>query len=119
VKIFRVVAALLVLVALAVAASRVSQRTVVGPESTSCTPHSLSGAANGSFHVMSVDNFGCAGDFAFLWATVGTNETDAIGVTEVLRFSPTTERWAFVSRQKYCHPTLLPYEVYRQGCFSN
>ena len=112
-------AALLVVVALALAVSQVSQKIVVGPESTSCTPSSLSAADHGSFHVMSVDNFGCAGDFAFLWATVGTTEANAIGVTEVLRFSPRSERWSFVSRAKYCHRTTLPYEVYRQGCFSN
>jgi hypothetical protein len=72
-----------------------------------------------SFHVMSVDNFGCAGKFAFLWATVGTTEVNAIGVTEVLQFKSGDQRWALVSRLKYCHPTTLPTLVYRQGCFSN
>lgn len=68
---------------------------------------------------MSVQNFGCEGQFAYLWATVGTNSVDAIGVTEVLRFKSATQNWTIVSRQKYCHPHDLPTFVYRLGCFSN
>jgi hypothetical protein len=39
-----------------------------------CSSPVLSEAVHGAFRVMSVQNFGCAGDFAYLWATVGTNE---------------------------------------------
>jgi hypothetical protein len=65
-----------------------------------------------------VQQFGCEGRFAYLWATVGTNEADAIGVTEVLTFAP-SQRWKLVSRAKYCHPTLMPEFIYKLGCFSN
>jgi hypothetical protein len=68
--------------------------------------------------VLSVQQFGCQGKFAYLWATVGTNEADAIGVTEVLEFT-TSQRWRLVSRATYCHPGLMPEFIYKQGCFSN
>jgi hypothetical protein len=119
VKIFRLVAVVLVVIALGWAVSRVTQLSSVAPAATPCTPSALSQAVNGAFRVMSVDNFGCAGKFAFLWATVGTTEANAIGVTEVLQFKTLNQRWALVSRLKYCHPTKLPTLVYKQGCFSN
>jgi hypothetical protein len=119
VKIVRLLAVVAVLLALAWAVKSVSQSSSVAPAATPCTPSALSQGVNGAFHVMSVDNFGCAGKFAFLWATVGTTEVNAIGVTEVLQFKSGDQRWALVSRLKYCHPTTLPTLVYRQGCFSN
>jgi hypothetical protein len=115
----RIVVALLVAGALGRAVSGVSTSTYNGPEAASCSSPALSEALHGAFRVMSVQNFGCAQDFAYLWATVGTNEQDAIGVTEVLRFKVPTERWTVVSRLKYCHPTTLPTFVYKLGCFSN
>lgn len=105
--------------ALVVAATRVSSTPSTSPVASQCSAHALSEGVNGAFRVMSVQNFGCAGDFAYLWATVGTNETDAIGVTEVLRFKFPTQRWSLVSRAKFCHPLDLPTFVYRLGCFSN
>jgi hypothetical protein len=119
VKIFRLVGALLVIVALAWSVARVTATTSTGPSEAQCSTAALSEGVNGAFRVMSVQNFGCAGNFAYLWATVGTNETNAIGVTEVLKFTPSTQRWTLVSRLKYCHPGDLPTLVYRQGCFSN
>ena len=118
-RILRLVGAALVLAALGWAVSHVSATSRVGPDAASCSSPALSEALHGAFRVMSVQNFGCERDFAYLWATVGTNEADAIGVTEVLRFKPPTQRWVVVSRAKYCHPTTLPTFVYKQGCFSN
>lgn len=118
-RIFRIVGAILVVGALAWAVSGVSTSSYNAPEAASCSSPALSDALHGAFRVMSVQNFGCAQDFAYLWATVGTNEQNAIGVTEVLKFLEPTHRWAVVSRLKYCHPKTLPTFVYKLGCFSN
>lgn len=118
-KIFRLASAVLVVAALGWATARVNATTSTSPLAAQCSTAALSEGVNGAFRVMSVQSFGCAGDFAYLWATVGTNETNAIGVTEVLKFTPSTQRWKLVSRLKYCHPTTLPTFIYRQGCFSN
>lgn len=118
-KIFRLVAVLLVAGALGWAVSGASTTTYKGPAAALCSPLALSEPFHGAFRVMSVQNFGCAQDFAYLWATVGTNDQDAIGVTEVLRFKVPTQRWTVVSRLKYCHPKTLPTFVYKLGCFSN
>jgi hypothetical protein len=113
------VAALLVAGGVGWAVRGASTTTYTGPEAALCSPPALSEALHGAFRVMSVQNFGCAQDFAYLWATVGTNEQDAIGVTEVLQFKVPTQRWTVVSRLKYCHPKTLPTFVYKLGCFSN
>ena len=118
-KIFRLLGAALVVVALVFAVARVAATTSTSPVAGECSTAALSRAVNGAYRVMSVQSFGCAGDFAFLWATVGTNEADAIGVTEVLKFSSSTQRWSLVPRLKYCHRATLPAFIYRQGCFSN
>ncbi|MGC1420312.1 MAG: hypothetical protein WA786_09395 [Acidimicrobiales bacterium] len=118
-KIFRLVGALLVIAALGWSVARATAATSTSPTAAQCSTAALSEGVNGAFRVLSVQSFGCAGNFAYLWATVGTNEANAIGVTEVLRFTPSTQRWKLVSRLKYCHPTTLPTFVYRQGCFSN
>jgi len=119
VRIFRVVSAVLLVAALLWAVAHVSETRSTVRSVAECSSNALSQAVNGAFRVMSVQNFGCAGDFAYLWATVGTNEADAIGVTEVLKFRPSTQHWVLVSREKYCHPSTLPAFIYKQGCFSN
>lgn len=118
-KNIRIIAALVVAGGLGWAVSGANTTAYYGPQAASCSSPALSDALHGAFRVMSVQNFGCAQDFAYLWATVGTNEQDAIGVTEVLQFKEPTQRWVVVSRQKYCHPTTLPTFVYKLGCFSN
>lgn len=118
-KIFRILGAVVVVVALVWSVARVSATTSTSPVAAQCSTAALSHAVNGAYRVMSVQSFGCADNFAFLWATVGTNEADAIGVTEVLRFSSSTQRWSLVSRLKYCHRTTLPTFIYLRGCFSN
>jgi hypothetical protein len=119
VKIIRLACVVVLLAALVVSMTHVSSIASTSPSPAQCSSNSLSEGVNGAFHVMSVQNFGCEADFAYLWATVGTNDVDAIGVTEVLKFNGHTQRWSLVSRAKYCHPHDLPTFVYLQGCFSN
>lgn len=111
--------ALVLAAALVVSAWHATERSTTGPLAVPCSSSSLSAAVNGAFRVLSVQQYGCAGHFAYLWATVGTDEADAVGVTEVLEFRTVPQRWALVSRAKFCHPGGLPELVYKQGCFSN
>jgi len=117
-KTFRLVAAALVLAALVVLSFRTTSSSATVTPQVPCTTTALGQAFNGQFHLSSIQNYGCEGDWAFVWATVGTGE-HAIGVTEVLTYDSTTQRWAFVSRAADCKATILPSIVYRQGCFSN
>jgi hypothetical protein len=119
VKIIRLACVVVMVAALVVAITNVRSATSTSPSPAQCSSNALSEGVNGAFRVISVQNFGCAGNFAYLWATVGTNNVNAIGVTEVLHFKIPTQRWALVSRAKFCHPHDLPTFVYRQGCFSN
>jgi hypothetical protein len=119
VTIVRWLGALLIAAALVGAAAHVSATSAPSPSAAPCTSSALSEAVHGAFTVLSVQNFGCEGRFAYLWATVGTNEADAIGVTEVLEYSTLRDRWSLVSRERWCHPGLMAEVVYRQGCFSN
>ena len=117
-RIVRLLVALAIAVALVVAVIHTSETSTSSPLAAPCSSSALSGSVNGAFRVLSVQQFGCQGRFAYLWATVGTNEADAIGVTEVLRFT-TSQRWTLVSRARYCHPGVMPEVIYKQGCFSN
>jgi hypothetical protein len=72
----------------------------------------------GPLKVDSVDSFGCVGQWAYLWATVGKGVGE-IGVTEVLHFDPTTSQWQNASRLTYCFHHLLPGYVELWGCNSN
>lgn len=65
-----------------------------------------------------VQKYGCEGQWAFVWATVGTG-IHAIGVTEVLNFNASVGHWRQVSRLNDCKASILPSVVYYQGCFSN
>lgn len=112
-------AALVVLVAAMAAASGAARSTSrPSPDYPACTASALGEAFTGALRLRSLDNFGCVGTYAFAWATVGSTPHE-IGVTEVLRFSSTAQRWAFVSRLAYCKPGDLPERIYRLGCFSN
>lgn len=115
---FRVAATAALLIGLVLADARAGPTSSGPASSAACTPKALSGAFGGQLKLQSIDNFGCAGGWAFIWATVGTGPQE-IGVTEVVRFSPSASRWSVVSRLKWCKPALLPELVYRQGCFSN
>jgi len=114
----RVAASILLLVALVIGTAKTSAQFAGYPSSGPCTPSALSRAMTGDLRVSDVANLGCEGPWAFLWATVGPS-AHAVSVTEVLHYDPVERRWRLVSRSTFCHPTILPPYVYRQGCFSN
>jgi len=117
-KLFRLVVAVLVLAALVVLSFRTTSSSASAVPQIPCTTTALGQAFDGQFHLSSIQNYGCEDDWAYVWATVGTGE-QAIGVTEVLVYNATTQRWAIVSRSADCKASILPSVVYRQGCFSN
>lgn len=114
-KVTRVVVAVVLAGALALAASRASARTTSDVSSIPCTAAAL-GAAYHSLD--SVQNFGCVGGWAFLWATVGSGEGE-VGVTEVEHYDAATSAWANASRLTYCTDHRLPNYVSYWGCNSN
>jgi hypothetical protein len=117
-KILRLALAALVVAALAVLSFRTTSSAVTAAPPIPCDTAALGQGFEGQFHLSSIQNFGCEGEWAFVWATVGTG-VEAIGVTEVLNFKAATQRWAIVSRALDCKASILPSVVYRQGCFSN
>ncbi|MGH9019655.1 MAG: hypothetical protein ACRDV0_01365 [Acidimicrobiales bacterium] len=117
-KVVRYVAVVVILAALATAAGRAGSTSAAAPSPSPCTVAALSVPFTGFFALGSIDHFGCEGDWAYTWATVGTGET-AIGVTEVLEWSPVTDVWSFAKRADVCVAGRLPPTVYRLGCFSN
>lgn len=117
-KFLRLAFAILVLAVLVIASTRTTSSASSVPPQAPCNTESLSRAFTGDLQFSSFQNYGCEGDWAFAWATVGSGE-QAIGVTEVLQYSPTTQRWSLVSRQTDCKPTILPTDIYKLGCFSN
>jgi hypothetical protein len=118
VKLSRLVLAVLVLAALVVLSLQTTSSSVSAGAPVPCTTSSLGQAFDGQFHLASIQMYGCEGQWAYVWATVGTGE-EAIGVTEVLAYNTTRARWALVSRAADCKASILPSVVYRQGCFSN
>ncbi|MGC2485533.1 MAG: hypothetical protein WA359_04730 [Acidimicrobiales bacterium] len=68
--------------------------------------------------VDSVQSFGCVGQYAYLWATVGHGEGE-IGVTEVAYYDLATSAWENASRSHYCVQHRLPSYVQYWGCNSN
>jgi hypothetical protein len=117
-KSFRLAVAALVLVALVVLSFRTTSSSASAVPPVPCTTATLGRAFEGQFHLSSIQNYGCEDQWAFVWATVGTGE-QAIGVTEVLHYGTSAQRWAIVSRVTDCKASILPSVVYRQGCFSN
>ena len=67
-------------------------------------------------NVASVQDYGCAGDWAYLWATLAVS-TNQISVTELMSYA--SGAWRPVSRAAFCHPGVLPEPVYHRACFSN
>src|SRR5580692_3532435 len=114
----RLAVAVLVLAALVVLSLRTTSNAVSAEVPVPCTTTALVAAFHGQFHHASIQNYGCEGEWAYVWATVGTGE-DAIGVTEVLAYDAKSARWALVSRVTDCKATILPSVIYHQGCFSN
>jgi hypothetical protein len=118
VKLFRLLAAAAILVALVVLSFQTTCTTASAVPPVPCTTSALGQAFDGQFHLASIQNYACEGPWAYVWATVGTGET-AIGVTQVLAYEAKSARWVIVSRATYCKATILPSVVYRHGCFSN
>jgi len=117
-KWLRLGAVLVVLVALSVATSKALCADSSFPPPIPCTAPALSAPYTGDLKVVSVASFGCVGQWAYLWATVGKGVQE-IGVTEVLHYDLVTRRWANASREKYCGHHLLPKYVDYWGCNSN
>jgi len=117
-KLSRLVIAVLVLVALVVLSLRTTSSAASANPPVPCTTAALGQAFDGEFHLSSIQNYGCEGEWAYAWATVGTGQ-DAIGVTEVLAYNESSAKWALVSRATDCKATILPSVIYHQGCFSN
>jgi hypothetical protein len=112
----------LAVVALVIAALlALSFRTTSHSESAApaipCTTSALGGAFQHPT-LASIQNFGCEGHWAYVWATVGRGFGE-IGVTEVLTYNLTAHHWRIVSRLADCKASILPSVIYHQGCFSN
>ena len=85
-----------------------------------CTSVEMANAVNhaGNEVVAKVWQFGCKGDWAYLWADVNAGP-NTISVTNVLAWRADLNEWRSVDRGVVCRPELLPAEVYTNGCFSN
>jgi hypothetical protein len=118
VKLTRLVLAVLVVAALVVLSLQTTSSFATAEPPVPCTTSALGQAFDGQFHLDSIQNYGCEGSWAYVWATVGKGFA-AIGVTEVLAYNAASARWSLVSRATDCKPSILPSVIYRQGCFSN
>lgn len=115
----RQIASIVVVVAgLGVAASGRTAASTEMPTSTPCYPGAIAGAFSGALPLDSINRFGCAGEWAFVWATVGSGKQE-VSVTEVLRFDSVLGQWRFVSRESVCASSTLPTFVNSGGCHSN
>jgi hypothetical protein len=117
-KWFRVVAVVVVLVALSLGVTRATHSVSAAPLVAPCTASALAAPYHGIDKVKSVDSFGCVGHWAYLWATIGSG-VEEIGVTDVLHFNSATASWENASRLKNCNPQRLPQYVEFWGCNSN
>ncbi|HVB51646.1 MAG TPA: hypothetical protein VND89_07940 [Acidimicrobiales bacterium] len=117
-KWIRVVASVLVLVALSLSVVKVNRSLAAAPLSVPCNASALAASYHGIDEVKSVDSFGCVGHWAYLWATIGSGVHE-VGVTDVLYFNSATASWENASRLKDCNPRTLPHYVEFWGCNSN
>jgi hypothetical protein len=117
-RVLRLAGAAVVFVAAIVLSVRTSCTIASAAPPIPCTSTALGRAFDAHYHLSSIQNFGCEGNWAFVWATVGTGEY-AFGVTEVMEFHATSSQWSLVSRATDCKATILPSVIYHQGCFSN
>jgi|SRR5580698_9058849 hypothetical protein len=114
-KWFRALGAVVIVAALVVFVSRPSSSSRTFPAVVACDASAISAAYR---QVDNVQSFGCAGQFAYLWATVGKGEGE-IGVTEVAHYNQATMTWKNASRLHYCVDHRLPSYVQFWGCNSN
>jgi hypothetical protein len=117
-KLTRLLVATVLLAALVVASVYTTSSSISPTVAAPCTSSALGGAFAGQFKLTSIQQYGCEGEWAYAWATVGTGE-EAIGVTQVMHFERAAQRWVLVSRERDCKASILPSVIYRQGCFSN
>jgi hypothetical protein len=105
-------------VLLAILAFGVSQTNCVARAAAPIIPCTATAISSAYRDVDSVQSFGCEGQFAYLWATVGHGEGE-IGVTEVAHYDLDTSSWRNASRLRYCVHQRLPSYVQFWGCNSN
>jgi hypothetical protein len=116
---YRTAAAVVLVVAgLIVVTIHASCSAQSSPVAVPCNAAAISAPYTGPFTVRSVQSFGCVGQWAYLWATVGKGEQE-IGVTEVVHYEPATMSWHSASRLHYCVKHRLPSYVQYWGCNSN
>ena len=112
---FRLAGCVVVLAALAVLVTKPSSSASTFPQTAPCAVANLTA----SFHdVDGVTNFGCVGDYAYLWATVGTGPAE-VGVTELLVYNTSAREWKNAIRANYCTGSALPAYIEQQACNSN
>lgn len=107
-----------VVVVVAALAYGVSQVNCTARAAAPVIPCNASAISSAYREVDSVQSFGCEGQYAYLWATVGHGEGE-IGVTEVARYNLDTSSWRNASRLRYCFHHRLPTYVEFWGCNSN
>lgn len=81
-----------------------------------CNPVGLTKSWSGAFHVISVGNYGCEGNWAYVWATIGDSQ-HSVSVTELEQFQPLG--WLMVNRATYCKDSAVPKKIRTLGCNSN
>jgi hypothetical protein len=118
VKWFSVFASAVLLAALVAGAVTNSSHATSFPPRVPCNADALAAAYHGADRIDSVQSFGCDAGYAYLWATIGTGVHE-IGVTDVLRYDPSEQRWKNASRLHYCVDHRLPRYVEFWGCNSN
>ncbi len=112
---WRLLGCVVVLGALAVVVTKPSSSATTFPEIAPCTVANLTAP----YHdVDSVSNFGCIGDYAFLWATVGSGPGE-VGVTELLAYNTSAGVWQNALRATYCTGSALPAYIEQEACNSN
>ena len=111
----RLLACVVVLAALAVLVTKPSSSASTFPQEAPCTVANLTAP----YHdVDSVSNFGCVGDYGYLWATVGSGPAE-VGVTELLVYNTGASAWENALRANYCTGNVLPSYIKQQACNSN
>lgn len=112
-KALRLAGAVILAISLLAFAARATATASPSPVGAPCTVHALTSHLT---NVASVQDYGCAGSWAYLWATLSVS-SNQISVTELMSYA--SGAWQPVSRVTYCHPGVLPDPVYHRACFSN
>ena len=113
VKALRLVGAVVLAGSLLLVATRATATASPSPIGAPCSPSSLTSDLS---NVTSVEGYGCAGPWAYLWATLSASGNE-FSVTELMSYA--SGAWRAASRATYCHPGLLPDPIYHLACFSN